>query len=274
MSALYLKIVLLIAMLCNNVALVLVDGESYYALYMVLRAIGSMTIPLASFLLVEGFFNTKSRKKYFFRLFACALAAEVPYWYAMGTGLQRYIDALKVIFNDENYVPDVNTLSNLKELVTDRQYAYFTDVLRNCGSYAINGVFTLAVSLLMLILIEKVHKAYYGRKMLPYIALTSLSMLGAVILLVLLHAEEPVIIVLFVAMFYFLRGNKPAVSVMTIMAVLSFYMQNGIAYASGAILGVLFTFAYLGQRGTENNKIKYVFYVFYPLHLFVLYLLA
>lgn len=273
MSALYLKVVLMVAMLCNNIALVLVDGESNYYLYMGLRAVGSMTIPLATFLLVEGFFKTGNRKNYFVRLFACALAAAVPYWYAMGAGLQHYIDAIKVYFG-EDYVPNAETYSKLKELVTDKQYDYFSDLLRSCGQYALNGVFTLAIALLMLMLLEKIHKAYYGKKMFPYIALTSLTMLITVFILVIIHAEEPVVIVLFVAMFYFLRGNKPAIAIMTIMAVMSFYIPNGIIFASGAILGVLFTFSYLGEKGTNNKNLKYIFYVFYPLHMLLLYVIA
>ena len=47
--------------------------------YFLLRAVGRLSFPLFCFILAEGFFHTKNRKKYQQRLFIFALLSEIPY---------------------------------------------------------------------------------------------------------------------------------------------------------------------------------------------------
>lgn len=55
-------------------------------LYYIFRAVGRISFPIFSFLLVEGSIHTSSRKKYLLRLFLFALVSEIPYdWGTTGS---------------------------------------------------------------------------------------------------------------------------------------------------------------------------------------------
>lgn len=49
------------------------------AAYQILRDIGRISFPIYCFFIVEGFFHTKSRQKYAFRLFLLALISDIPF---------------------------------------------------------------------------------------------------------------------------------------------------------------------------------------------------
>lgn len=75
-----LKMIAVVSMLIDHTAAVwLVQYPAYRSLYEWMRLIGRLAFPIYCFLLVEGFFYTRSRKKYAGRLFLFALLSEVPF---------------------------------------------------------------------------------------------------------------------------------------------------------------------------------------------------
>ena len=84
-----LKLIAVITMLIDHIAESLLwqmippigekNYDRWYDIYHMLRNIGRTAFPIFAFLLVEGFFHTHSRKKYFRRLILFALLSEIPY---------------------------------------------------------------------------------------------------------------------------------------------------------------------------------------------------
>ena len=104
-----LKIIAIVTMLIDHIAAVVLDGylqkvgfyerminmfvlaptettmtKVIYIVDMMMRLIGRLGFPLFCFLLVEGFYFTKSRTRYAFRLFLFALISEIPFDLALG----------------------------------------------------------------------------------------------------------------------------------------------------------------------------------------------
>lgn len=79
MSRNALKILAVIAMTVDHIALVFVDPDSI--LYYVMRLFGRLTAPIMAFMLAEGFRHTRSRKRYLLRLSVFALISQPCYFW-------------------------------------------------------------------------------------------------------------------------------------------------------------------------------------------------
>ena len=191
--------------------------------------------PIFAFLLVEGFFHTRNRKKYNLRLWGWAAFMQVG-----------------------NIA--INTLLKSKEVSVH------------------NNIFlTLALGLTIISILEY-SKDKVGANKLMLIA-------GSILLLPLsIFTEGGIAVIPFILITYLFRdSNNKKIIGYVILSTLLFIMSyaayptieetiNMLMFNSDflLILVVPFILMYNGERGMNNKFSKYLFYVFYPLHLWII----
>lgn len=129
-----------------------------------------------------------------------------------------------------------------------------------------NVFFTLFLGLLAIILCQKLKNAASGEKQIASAGAVFICCLAAE----LLHTDYSSGGVLVIISMYFLH-DKPAARDAIMLLVLSLFF--GPVELFGAASIILFFF-YNGRRGKTNRFFQYFFYVFYPLHLTVLWMLS
>ncbi|MCI5502324.1 MAG: conjugal transfer protein TraX [Lachnospiraceae bacterium] len=209
----FLKIVALITMLCDHLAVVLVSAKNDPQLYNILRMIGRISFPVICFMITEGFRYTSNRKKYLQRMFIFAVISEIPF-----------------------------------DLVISNS---FIDINNQ------NVIWTLLIGLLVLMGIEK----YSGRIDEQMICIFAGSAVAFI-----MKVDYSFYGILIIAVFYMCRENhyKMFIIIMILLVL------QGRKEAFG-ILSIPFIMAYDSDK--EEKKLpKYFFYIFYPLHLTVLYM--
>jgi TraX protein. len=109
-SASTLKIIAIIAMTCNHIALIY-EANLSFAMICVLHAFGGMTFPIMAYLLGEGYRHTTNVRKYAMRLLLFACIAELPFRFFLagdrGNVLFTLFFGLLVLHTYENATREV-----------------------------------------------------------------------------------------------------------------------------------------------------------------------
>ena len=219
-------------MLCDHLWLTMASGNEW------MTCVGRLSFPIFAFLLSEGYFYTKNRKRYGLRLLLFAVLSEIPFNLMVGgrpipppqqNVLWSFLICLVLIYWNESA-----RLSGKRWL----------RVLVACGS-------VLAACLLgILTLVDYVHGGiltvlvfYFFRDRNWKCFLAQLVCLGFINLVML---AGPVF-----------ELSLPGMTI-------SFPRQGF------ALLALIPIWLYRGERGSRSKALQLSYYLFYPLHLFIL----
>lgn len=226
-----IKYIAMVTMFLNHFAAVfLIPGM---VLHDVFEFVGYFTAPVMCYFLVEGYDYTRSKRRYGFRLFLCAILSQIPYRLALPFG-------------------------NL------------------------NMLYTLFCCFLILVVLDRVANSIFR------------FILCFLLVVVTVVGDWPLLAPLYTIFFYCSKGNRKKTAVGFLAAYVLFvsfmlldYMLivqsawtfRGIVHEmlSGAAIlaaGAAVLFFYNGERA-EKGRIfsKWFFYIFYPAHLLILYLI-
>ena len=129
-----------------------------------------------------------------------------------------------------------------------------------------NVYFTLFIGLGVICGLEKVRTSFTANRVFSALC-QCLIVLAGCMFTVFLKTDYDAMGVILIVLFYLYRENKPAL----IISVLLVTIFLGGVFEGLASLSLILILLYNGERGT---KVKYAFYAFYPVHLFVLYLIS
>lgn len=211
-----------------------IGGQTLMDIYWVMRSIGRMAFPVFCFLLVEGFKYTHSREKYAARMFIFALISEIPFDLAINNTVLEF-KSNNVFFTLLLGLLAITVLDWLKSV----------DKIEKASSAVkwffvtlIRCIVMVSVVLVMMIIAEFVLCCDYGA-----------AGVGCIVMMYLLSSNRDVAFAVAVILLGLFSGT---------IEFFALFMLIPLRY-------------YNGKRGIS---LKYVFYAFYPVHLFVLYLIC
>ena len=159
---------------------------------------------------------------------------------------------------------------SLFALISQVPFMFFYHVVFD--SFAINVIFTLLFGLLAILIYDKYNK---------FVGICSFLTLGTIAQIC--HFDYGFFGVFIIFMFYLLRNKKTAMSIFFILAVIVKYLipvvQNGIPisylffgnkYSLLMYCTCLSLIPILFYNGKKGKDAKYLFYIFYPVHLLIL----
>ncbi len=214
------------------------DHSSYvlFGHFSFLNYIGRMAFPIFAFQISEGYINTKNLKNYFWRLFVFALISQAPFM------------LFKSIYS---------------------------------SSFSLNIFFTLFLGLFAIAVFDKLRKLDYKKKYIYYLHI----LIGLIIVIFtaliadLLNCDYGYYGIAIIFVFYLFKKHKVLMNFAFIICTIIYYFKN-LLYGSNfeiylwiiifTCLSLIFINLYNNKKGKDT---KYFLYLFYPVHLLLLWLI-
>ena len=274
--------------------------EQYGLLYwadLILRMIGRLGFPIFCFLLIEGFLHTRSRRKYGRNLLLFALLSEIPFDLAFTRARADAVLIGGVFYPDYQNVFFTLFIGLLCLCGYEAVDQHIAEYRKNVWSLLLAwGMRITGILLPAWILMSEISQylpdpAYAGKTL---IMLLSLLIPAAGYLVYFLMKRSVVayqkictdITILSLGMLLadFLKTDYSSIGILTITMMYLFRKNHFKSMLAGCITLTLFNTMeitsfldlipvkkYNGERGLQ---MKYFFYAFYPVHLFLLYLIS
>lgn len=231
-TSMLLHVMAMLLMLCDHLWGTVVPGNDW------LTCIGRISFPIFAFMIVEGYFRTKSLKKYVWRLLIFAVISEIPFNLAMGSSIfypihqnvvWSFLIAIGLIWLNEKAKEKSKLWVRICTGIGTVLLGYIVGLLTMVDFYHA-GILTVLVFYFFK---ERKWWCYVAQFLcLWYINVELLGGFGY---------EIP----LFGQMFFFQRQ-------------------------SFALLALIPIWLYRGKQGYHSKALQFVYYAFYPLHLLLL----
>lgn len=252
-----LKVIVIIIMIIDHIGMFMF-GKIDYDKYYFLRSIGRMAMPVFTYLVVQGYFYTKDRKRYIFRLFCLAVVTQIVLFIIKFLSelifFSRVSDAcntLNVVFSYTFSIIIISILDNRKisnNSIIDVIIKTATLITIILAYIKLNIEYELRIPFIILgfYIIEKVFMSKEGK---------------------LLHKKEYKTykrkilekIIYLISIFMILY-----------ISIIPIKQTPGCKYAT---LGSIVLIAlYNGNKGKNSKWGQYLFYIIYPLQYIILYL--
>ena len=232
-----LKFIAIFAMTLDHIAWAVFPGYPTEALPVILHIIGRITCPIMCFFIAEGFYYTKDIKKYTARLFVFAVISHFAYIFASNS----FVDW-------KSFIP-----------------FYYGEILNQTSV-----MWPLAWGLVMLRIekSQKIKNVWLKMLLVLLICIVSFpsdwSCIASLCVLAIGSNRDN-----FKKQMIWLTGF---VAIYSIVYLFSFDLVYGVIQM-GVVLSVPLLMMYNGERGKNpkvNKIMKWFFYVYYPLHLFII----
>lgn len=232
-----LKFIAIFAMTLDHIAWAVFPGYPTEALPVILHIIGRITCPIMCFFIAEGFYYTKDIKKYTARLFVFAVISHFAYIFASNS----FVDW-------KSFIP-----------------FYYGEILNQTSV-----MWPLAWGLVMLRIekSQKIKNVWLKMLLVLLICIVSFpsdwSCIASLCVLAIGSNRDN-----FKKQMIWMTGF---VAIYSIVYLFSFDLVYGVIQM-GVVLSVPLLMMYNGERGKNpkvNKTMKWFFYIYYPLHLFII----
>lgn len=234
LTAVQLKVIAVIAMVCDHLAWTLLDF--FTPLSQILHIFGQISIPIICFLLVEGYRHTKNLAFYIFRLVLCWIVTIYPYYLFFGgtKGIRQcflfeLVTGLMILA-----VNDDDTCTRTRKMIVTIVLIIFSISIGN---------FPIMPLLFILIFYQNNTFQQKAAWIFGITVIFTLGLTGIII------GNEQ---------FHFMKFG---------------WRWNEKLYYLGFLLAIPILKQYNGRLGAKPN-FKYIFYAFYPLHFIMILIIS